>query len=332
MIFSMILAGSLLNQAASQAPVSATSAPVTLARVFTANEKQAYEIKAHLKIESRQAELTTWIPEDLDISYGFTTQVTAMKSDGIAVLHYLRPTMTQAEGETFEGPGKTTVEKVNGDMDLTVTPLNEVIDHKDRSKKAKTPKAGAGWTTALSTRQALSLKQFTGDIIRLSVFIGPIEGGLDFSPRFPLDPVKVGDTWKRTVGYAPQKLKGKAGKQAVQRLDYVYTYKGVVQSNGKQVIRVEAKLVLNNDIAPFINDLIDSTPEESGLKKFDMKLTGIINYDLDLKTRTTLSAIAHSDGGFKIYTTESSDPIEEAKLKGDTTLTLVGSRIIKSGS
>src|SRR5438045_3420159 len=57
---------------------------VTLTRVSKANEKLAYSVRSHLQVEYRQIGLQTWIPENLDYNYAFTTLVTQLKADGMA--------------------------------------------------------------------------------------------------------------------------------------------------------------------------------------------------------------------------------------------------------
>lgn len=296
--------------------------PTTLARVYANGEKNQYEVLSHLQIEQREKGLETWIPEDIDLNYKFTTQVTALLPDGVAKLHYLRPTVTQVIGETYDEPAKTTVDKLNLNYELTLSPANEILNQFDAGKKA------AKWSgTASSKRQDLGafLGQFISELFRLSVFAGSIENALDFSPKFPLGSVKVGDTWKRTVGYQPQKLKGK-GDMAVQRLDYTYTYKGVVDSDGKKVVRVSAALAINSDLAAFATQLAG---EDTGLKELPLRLNSGIDFDLDPKTLKTLSAVATSEGSFKIVLSESPEvPYEEVKMKGQTNFKLIGSAIV----
>ena len=84
-----------------------------LGRVFKAGEKQEYAIAAHLLIEARDIGLLTWVPEELDINYKFNTEVKESKADGIVDMVYLRPTMTQIEGETADSPPKSKVEKTD---------------------------------------------------------------------------------------------------------------------------------------------------------------------------------------------------------------------------
>lgn len=308
-----------------------TAAPVSLGRVFTPREKLTYAVRANVHSETRPRGLQTWIPEDLDINYDFTTEVEGAKTDGIVVMRYRRPTMTEIQGETFDQPPVTKKQKVNYDFRLTVSPFNEVLEMKDLTPPKKPVKKtkSAYWKTPAG-RQVLQgmIGQFVSEVYRLSLFVGNFESALDFAPRTPFDPVNVGDTWKRTVGYQPQKLKGKDGKMATQRLDFTYTYKGLVNGAKGKVHRVEGKLNFNTDLAEFVNQTFEVTSADTGLKSVPLSLDSTIVFDLDPKTRHALEANAQSDGQFKIVLTDNeNDPIQEEKIKGRTSLKLV-SRVI----
>lgn len=300
---------------------------VSLHRVFAKGEKLQYSVKSTLQSESRGGGLLTWMPEDLDILYKFTTSVTELKADGIAQVRYDRPTVTEVTGETAVSPPKSRTEKVDFKLDLTVSPINELLEIKDLNPK-KPPPVAARWSNSGRAGVAPSTQDlidtFVGEVYRLSLFQGSIDTALDFSPKLPYDDVKPGDTWKRTAGYSPQALSGKAGQLAVQRLDYIYTYDGVMESDGKKVHRVTARLALKTDLASFANQIMKTTPEKSGLKTIPLQLDASIAFDLDLATRKTLKALAKSEGGFSIVLTQSPDkPVHEERLKGHTRLSLL---------
>lgn len=310
-----------------------SAAPVSLGRVFTPTEKLSYEVRSNLHSEKRQRGLQTWIPEDVDINYDFTMHVEGLKADGISVLHYQRPTMTEIQGETFDSPPVVKKQKVNYDFRLTVSPFNEVLEMKDLTppkKPVKKTKA-AYWKTPAG-RQGLQafIGQFIGEVYRLSLFVGSFESALDFAPRTPFDAVSVGDTWKRTVGYQPQKLKGKDGKMATQRLDFTYTYKGLVNGpKGTKVHRVEGKLNFNTDLGEFIHQMFEVGSGDTGLKAVPLSLDSTITFDLDPKTRHPLAADASSQGEFKVVLTDNeNDPIQEEKIKGRTSLRLVSRKMV----
>jgi hypothetical protein len=270
------------------------------------------------------------MPEDLDLKYKFSTQVMDTKADGIVVLRYLRPTVTEIQGETWNSAPKTTVDKINFNYLLTVSPINEIIEMNDQSKKK-------GMFTGLSAgadARQLPLGQFIQEVYRLALCTGSFDSSLDFAPKLPFDKVKVGDTWQRTVSYQPQKLKGE-NKSAVQRLDYTYTYNGQVTVGGKKFDRVNATLALNTDLAAFLNEALGAEPEETGLKAMPLNLNASIDFDLDLATRRTINAVATSTGGFKLFLTgDPENPEEEQRLKGHTVMHLVpdsGSETKKKG-
>ena len=319
--------------------VPTDAAPVRLAHRFTANEKLAYSVTSHITAEQRQQGLQTFIPEDFDINYGFDMTVKTMKADGIAVLTYRRPTMTEIEGETANSAPKVKTTKTNLVYEMVVSPINELLETKDLSPKKPEPKrkGSAQWNTAASPpRQGLPFANFVGEMHRLALFAGSLDSGLDFAPKLPLEPVKVGDTWKRTVGYQPQKLSGKEGKSATQRLDYTYTYLGLGKSEGgKPIVKIQAKLSLNTDLGDFLRTQYeDFSKDNASLKealanvKMPLKLDATIDFELDPQTKTTLAAYARSEGGFTFSVKAEDDPVVEENFKGRTTLRLVGRKIV----
>lgn len=300
------------------------SEPVDLSRIFTKGEKAKYSVAASLIVEQRQLGLTTFLPSSQEIKYTFSTEVLELKGDGYCVMRYQRPTMTDILGETASSPPKTRTDKVNLDYQLTVTPINEIVDIKDLAKPDKEKGKGLrlmGLAPAARPPVLDQLEQFTGEIIRLSVFMGNLESALDFAPKLPFEPVAPGGrSWERTVSYSPQKLKGSA-RSAVQKVNMVYTYKGVEEDGGKRFHRVVATIKLDTDIAPFINDMIGMKPEQSGLKSVQLQLDAKVDFDLDLNTRKTLQAVAKSTGGFKVVLTQRpNEPVEEVRLTGETVM------------
>jgi len=309
---------------------------VVLSRVFKPGEKLEYEVKSSINAQHRQRGIETWIPDDFDLNYKFTTEVKTMKADGVVDLIYLRPTTTTIDGETFDSPPKTTVDKTKQWFLLTVSPANEILAEKDLTPPKKDKKGDGGdkslrLTGKAGARQGIPfIGQFIGEVHRLALFAGGFDSGLDFAPRLSFDKLKVGDTWKRTVGYSPQKLKGKDGKTVVQRLDYLYTYKGIVDSNGKKVYRVTVDCSLDSNLADFVNQTFDAKPEDTGLKSIPLQLKATINFDLDLATKKTLLAQASSEGGFKVIVTDyPNDPVEEETFKGHTEMRLLNQTIAK---
>ena len=320
----------------------APAAPIRLARRFAANEKLAYAVSSHITAEQRQQGLQTYIPEDFDINYGFEATVKALKADGIAVLTYRRPSTTEIEGETANSAPKVKTTKSSEVYELTVSPVNEILEMKDVSPKKATPKkkSPAFWAVSPPPAvQSIPFANFVAEMHRLALFAGSVDSGLDFAPKLPLEPVNIGDTWKRTVGYQPQKLSGKEGKSATQRLDYTYTYLGPGKSEGgKSVLRVQATLQLNTDLGDFLRSQYEEyTKNDPRLKealanvKMPLKLDAKIDFDLDPQTKTTLRAYATSEGGFTFSVRAEGDAVVEERFKGRTSLELVGRRSVPKG-
>jgi len=296
---------------------------VTLSRAFAEHEKYAYDVRSHITLENRSPGIETFIPVDYDLNYGFTFEVTQMKTDGIAVIHYLRPKMTEIEGTTETTRPEVTAQKVNFDYVLTVSPINEILDKKvNGSSDGK----GAYLNGPAVVRQEGTdeVQEFVNELYRLALFNGPVETSLDFAPKFPFWDVAPGDTWKRTAGYQPQSLKTKNGeKPVVQRLDYTYTYRGLVAVNGKTFQRVTADLNLNTDLAPWARQYMTPGTELSHLTKMPMTLKASIEFDLDPTTFNTIAARAYSQGGFQVYLSDQPKQVYfESKLHGTTTLSL----------
>ena len=302
--------------------------PVTLTRKYILGEKAAYRVRADIQIQSREGELRTFIPEDEGLEYDFTTEVKQLKPDGIADIIYRRPTIKIIQGETFDSGIKTTTEKINLNYLLTLSPINEVLADKDlnppKKEKAGPDKLNLANKAAVTRKAQDFFDGFIEEVQRLSVFIGSLDSSLDFNPKFPFDEVVAGDTWKRTVGFQPQKLKGTDGKQAVQRLDITYTFKGSTKRGPKDVYRIEADLNHETDLSQFLNQLAEIDSEITGIKRFPLRLKAKVTYDIDPATGRTLGAVAESEGGYDVVlTSNENDPIVEEKLKGRTVMSLL---------
>lgn len=296
-------------------------APVEFRRQFVKGERAQYEVRASLQTERRSGELQTWFPDEVELIYKFNYEVLAMKSDGICVMRYLRPTMTQIQGETVESLPVTTVEKVNYDFNLTVSPVNEVIEVKENPKPKKPAKVFSVFGVHAERPQLQNfIGQFVGEIYRLALFVGTLDASMDFAPPLPIVEVEPGDTWKKTVGFSPQKLSGKSGKVAVQRLDYTYKYIGIVDSGKRKVHRIEGELNLSNDLAEFIHQTFNVKSDQTGLREIPMNMKARVSFDLDLKTHQTIAGRASAEGGFKIVAVGQTQPVQEEKFKSSVTL------------
>lgn len=312
------------------AAMAAQNSEVELARVFTAGKTESYEIKAHILAERKSAGMSFFLPEEFDVKYGFSVKVENARPDGFGVVLYERPSMTFIEGETADHGPKSTVEKTNWKYRLTLSPINELTDMQDLTPKKPEKKPGSGGGLYVFGAGSSVQQDFIGRLVQelhsLAMFLGNLDSSLDFSPKLPLDAVKPGATWKKTVSYQPRELKG-SDKQVVQRLDYTYTYVGLGDWNGKKVHKVKADLDLDTDAAKFINQALDMKPEESGLKELRLQMKASIVFNLDEKTKTTLEAVADAKGGFKVVSIEDPDePVFEEKITGKSTLTFLGAK------
>lgn len=303
---------------------------VKLRRVFAKGEKAQYEVKASMLAEQRDIVITTFMPETLDYVYKFNYEVTDLKADGICDLRYKRPTLTHTEEAAGDAKPTTKTEQLDFDLLLTVSPVNDLINVKDLKPK-KPEKGKGGGLLRLASRSVGSdtqiggiLGQFVGEIQRLALFVGSLESALDFSPKLPYDEeVLPGATWKRTVGYSPQKSSG-TGKMAVQRLDFLYTYVGLMDVNGKKVQRVTADLEFKTDLAQFVHETFNVKPADTGLKEAPMQYKAHVEYDLDPKTLRTLMTVAKSEGGFSLKTTTSGNqPLLEQIFKSTCKMRLL---------
>ncbi|MBS1707817.1 MAG: hypothetical protein JSS65_03745 [Armatimonadetes bacterium] len=303
---------------------------VELSRKFTKGEKYNYKVRSHILIEQSGYNLPVGIPEELDINYDSTMLVKEVKPSGFASVEYRRPTMTEIEGETAESPPKSKTEKVDINYTLSLSPINEVTDavkideKKGADKKGGQPK-GLNLLAKLpiSMRTSQSILGFASELHRLALWIGSLDSSLEFNPKLPFEEVKPGATWKRTVSYQPQALKGGKGKQAVQRLDLSYKYEGKAQVKGKEVERITATLKLDTDAALFVHQMMDAKPEETGLKALKLKMDSTIVFDLDPKTFATLHAKATSKGNWSLLLVRLGDqPAIEQQISGSSELTL----------
>jgi len=277
--------------------------------------------------------LATFIPHEIEYKYTFFTNTLDVNST-VATMRYSRPSITEISGSTTDSDPVPKVVKLDILATMELSPINQVLDFKDQTpKKKKNPDTGG--TPVIALRRAVAGAQdsildfigpFIDDLEQLSVFIGGIDGSLDLEPKLSLDSVKVGDTWKRTVGYQPQKLSSKAGKTVIQRLDLAYTYGGLVQSRGKSVQRVHAEIKLNTDLGKYVNDLFDAKPENTGLGSIPTTMNIAMDFDLDPTTLQTLYGSVRSDGSFKIFAFRTRSAVIEQNIHGTSEMKLVSNR------
>lgn len=298
--------------------------PVELYRQFTKGEKLDYQIRSHLQTEVKQIGMAYFQPQELDINYDFSLEVQNVKNEGFAQVIYRRPTMTQIDGETADSAPVKSTEKVDWNLSMTISPINEITDLKDLSQaKARTPLFSRLASPAPAPGVGQMSLPFVQDLYQMALFIGSMDSNLDLSPKLHYAEVAPGDTWQRTVSYQPQAVKGDKDKQQVQRLDYTFTYNGLVDYEGKKAHKITGTLHLDTDAAKFINQMQGTLPSQSGLEKLPLKLDQEIVFLLDEKTKHTLSARATSTGGWYVKVAGVDQPVREEKIRGRTTLKLV---------
>jgi hypothetical protein len=304
---------------------------VTLERSFRMGERLEYSVACSLHMEYKSYGMQFFMPQEFDVSYRFTTHVQELLHDGFAQVVYERPSMTFTDGETANSPPKSTVEKTAWKFQLDLSPINEITKVKDLNPQKPQSKGDdkARWNVVDRGQDATQegtpdpLLPMIRELRGLALFLGNLDSSLDLNPKLPLDPVKVGSTWKKTVSFQPRKL-ADSDRQAMQRLDMTYRYDGLLQSEGKPVHRVTATVDLDTDAAPWLNQIFGVKPDESELAAVKLVLKTKIEFDLEPTTLTTLRAGAESNGEISITVAQNKDaPVYIEKLKGKSTMSLV---------
>jgi hypothetical protein len=309
-------------------PAVAQEKTYDISRKFTVGESLTYTTKTEFTEEQRSGELQTMLPNDEEIGYTHKFVVTKMKADGIAQGVYTRPTMTIVLGDTNLSAAKTMVLPVNYKFEMDVSPINQILTMKDLVPPKPTKPGNIVRLRSLRQTNgdnyaAGMLFQYVQELEQLAFFVGPVNSGLDFAPKTPFDEVKIGETWKETVSYTPQKLIGGNGKIGVQRLDYTYTYLGIKPSkSGKDVHKVIAGVKLDTNMVEYAQQLTGGKNSASVIKSAPLKFEAKIEFDLDLATRHTILAKAETTGGYEIILKNREQPISELKFKGRTTVKL----------
>lgn len=299
---------------------SAQNEAVDLAHLFRKGEKTSFQVQSRLRSEFRPRGTDTWFPDSTDYRYRFDVEVQDVLPQGVAKIRYRRPSITKTFSEQFDRPERTETERVEDDILLQISSANEILDAADVKKPKPTTAVKDDWHGPLGVISQATPERFLKTFYGLALFTGSLESSIDFNPRLPFDKVKKGETWKRTATYAPQKLKGSASL-AVQRLDYAYTYGGVVESRGRLVDRVSASLHLESDVAAYLHQTYGLEASQTHLRSLPVTLDATMEFDLDRKTHQTLRAEAHSRGEIRVFTSESgADPSYEERIDGETSM------------
>lgn len=283
-------------------------APVTLERKFKKGETRKYQVRSHLLLETTETGQPVALPEEVSFEYDFTTKVTDVQESGFATVEYRRPALVQIDGETYDKPPRSHTLVSNEKMALTISPINEIGD----VKELKAVRGGVGNPLSF---QSLP---FSTQLYQMAVMIGGPDSSIDFNPKLPFEPVSPGATWKKTVNYTPQNLKGdKTGKQAVQRVDMTYTYVGRQQG----YIRVRGSLNLDTDATRFVADSMGLAVGQSPVKSLQVQLKVNVDFDLDPNDLHTVKASAKSNGMYRLQVQRGEQILEvNQKITGTNTL------------
>lgn len=317
---------------ATLAVAGAQDAPVILERKFTAGERLVYQFNTKTYSDDRDYNYDMFLPSTEEYSYTATTDVLEVKPSGMVVCRWVVTNGLYIVGENSFRDEVRTKDKEGADFRIEVSFINDILDMRDNRppKPEKKPAPSqADWMRVLMNAAVQpSLDQWVGQYVapikQLSAFVGGPISGLDFAPKLPLDEVKVGDTWKKTVGFSPQKLRNdKDKKMAVTRLDYTYTYRGMVEQNGKKFLKITSSCILKTDVNDFLGQLMGST-EDSPMSKAPLNWEAKVEYLLDPNTLHTVSVDASSEGKFEMWVKEIKEQAySESVLKSKASYRLV---------
>lgn len=346
MLTSIALLASLQAGFPAALEVQADPQPVELTRKFKPKEISTYDVDARATVEFKPYGLNTFIPLTEGVRFRFTTEVISVTNDGFAQMLYTRPTMTIFGTDLQKGAVQETELKVDLRFLMTVSPINEVTNIRDLNPSDDQDDQAELMTRLLFQGEGRSPEQQRREIIesRLQVInavLGPfmnsftrltlfVEGitGIDFSPKLPFEEVVPGDTWQRTVDYAPQQLSG-TDKAAVQRLDMTYTYVGRQKNaEGKEIERIEGVLEAETNAADYLNQLFRVDAQRTGIERVDLKLRTVVKFDLDPVTHQTLFVEADGNSSVVVMLNKqiSENPVLERRTRGRTTMRLVSNK------
>lgn len=318
-----LLAVAALGQAAAQ--------PTDLTRVFTKGESFRNQVRTELVIERRYPALgqQTAFPESQGLEFVSTLEVKDVKNGGFATAIYRRPFMTLVLGETVDAPERRERVTTNFNLQMDISPINEVTAIKDMNPPARPTRPGGGTAQMLRVltpaqddmRGAVDafVGQFAGTLYQFALGVSTIEDGIDLAPKLPYEPVTIGETWKRTVGFAPQRA-GAGSRVENRRFDITFTYAGPVQRNGRQMLLINGLLKVDGDVAGFINQDSRRGAADSGIREFPLKMESNIAFYLDPKTRHTIEADVTTKGSMRIVTTQTVTPLMEEVFSGSLRL------------
>ncbi len=334
MIVSQIFAAVLLGQVSpSTISTPASVAPVKLYRKFKVGETRAYKVSTIVTEEQKSTGLNVFLPRDQGMEYAFTTKVNKVLPGDIAMIRYTRPKTMFIMGEFGDSPERREVQK-GGELivDLEISPVNDILEFIDVEKpkpgKGKPAKPNAkylrsmgmsrqGYTDAIGGQFLTSMYQIALGIGSLSFF--------DISPVLPVFAVKPGDTWQKTIGYSPKSLYG-SKRLAVQRMDMLYTYVGIVTEGKKSYVKISATTKLSTDLGEYLNQSYGVTSKETGIKSLKANFETLYTYLLDATTLAPIRVESKTSGDTVLTVVGPKEPLEETKFTGEGLMVLVSSK------
>lgn len=317
---------------ASLAVAAVQDAPVVLERKFTAGDRFVYKFNTKTFSDDRDYQFDMFMPNTQESMYTATTDVLEVKPSGAVVCRWVVSDAWFILGENASRDEMRIKDKEGADYRVEVTQVNDILDMRDNrppKPEKNAPKTEADWMRSLmaaAVQPTLDqwVGQYVGPIYQLAGFTGGPYSGLDFAPKLPLDEVKVGDTWKKTVGFSPQKLRNdKDKKMAVTRLDYTYTYRGLVEEDGKKYLKITSACSLKTDVNDFLGQLMGSQ-ENSPMSKAPLTWDAKVEYWLDPVTLHTINIEASSEGKFEMWVKEIKEQAyQESRLRSKASYKLV---------
>lgn len=298
--------------------------PVALERVFRQGETSTYDFNTRIMLDARNYPLETFIPVNDQVYYTFTLTTERLKPDGVADVRFKRNKITIRYGERFDEPPKE--EKLGRDENIvfTLSRTNQVLSLRDESPK---PPPG-GWYSALlrhvSPVAATKAFDIIDDWITQMHQLAGFVNFFDLGPILPAHPVEPGATWKETVGYAPVTVTEGAdkGRTLNARIDYVYTFMGEADYQGRKVYHIQGAYKHDADAAKYIADLLAEARITSPYKAIRLQMDGKVDYYLDKSTCSVIRIQAEANGYFGLTVNELPDaPVVEEKIRSRASLT-----------
>lgn len=300
--------------------------PVTLERVFRQGETLTFDFSTRINLDVRDYPLETFIPVNDRVLYTFTLTTERLKPDGVADVRFKRNKVTIRYGERFDEPPKE--EKVGRDENFlfTLSRTNQVLSLRDESPKP--PPSGGGLRSAMLRYASPAAAEMAFDIIddwitqmhQLAGFVN----FFDLGPILPAHPVEPGETWKETIGYAPVTVAEGAdkGRTLNARIDYVYTFMGEANYQGRPVYHIQGTYKHDTDAAKYIEDLLKEARMASPYKEIRLRMEGKVDYYLEKTTCAVIRINAEAEGYFGLTVNQMPDaPVMEEKIKSSASLT-----------